>query len=101
MKKFIISHFTDTAASLFIVLFLYTAVSKLLDYRSFYATMDIMPLLKGKGVYSCTFDHRIRDYHFLCFNDTYIESIGPLLFPGADVCVYFLSFVCCETPVLL
>ncbi|HTE26018.1 MauE/DoxX family redox-associated membrane protein [Flavitalea sp.] len=49
MKKFFISHFTDTAASLFIVLFLYTAVSKLLDYRSFYATMDIMPLLKGKG----------------------------------------------------
>ena len=49
MKKFFISYFPDAVIGLFIALFLYTAVSKLLDYRSFYATMDIMPSLKGRA----------------------------------------------------
>ena len=49
MKKFFISYFPDTVIGMFIALFLYTAVSKILDYHSFYATMNIMPLLKGRA----------------------------------------------------
>jgi uncharacterized membrane protein YphA (DoxX/SURF4 family) len=49
MKKSFSTHFPDTVIGLFIALFMYTAVSKILNYQSFYATMDIMPALKGRA----------------------------------------------------
>ena len=36
---------------MFIVLFVYTAVSKIIDYDNFYRTMDVMPALKGRGFF--------------------------------------------------
>jgi hypothetical protein len=49
MKKSFINYLPTSAAVLLLILFLYTAVSKLLDYRSFYATMNVMPLIKGNA----------------------------------------------------
>ena len=49
MKKAFWDNFPQTVAALFITLFVYTAVSKLLSYHSFYATMDMMPAFKGKA----------------------------------------------------
>lgn len=42
-------HFADIIVVLFASLFLYTAVSKILDYRSFYATLDVLPSFNGKA----------------------------------------------------
>jgi hypothetical protein len=49
MTKSFTSRFEDLVSVLFIVLFVYTAVSKLIDYDNFYRTMDVMPALKGRG----------------------------------------------------
>jgi hypothetical protein len=51
MTKSFTSRFEDLVSVLFIVLFVYTAVSKLIDYGSFYRTMDVMPALKGRGFF--------------------------------------------------
>jgi hypothetical protein len=43
------SYWIEIISSLFILLFVYTAVSKLIDFKHFRYTLNSAPLLKGKG----------------------------------------------------
>jgi hypothetical protein len=47
MKRSFFYLIPQIVSTLFLVLFVYTAVSKILDYRNFYSTMEQMPALKG------------------------------------------------------
>jgi hypothetical protein len=49
MNKSFNRYFPEIVTVLFVILFVYTAVSKLLDYRGFSSSMDIMPAVEGNG----------------------------------------------------
>jgi hypothetical protein len=43
------SYWVEIISSLFILLFVYTAVNKIIDFRNFYDTLRTAPLLREKG----------------------------------------------------